>query len=251
MRRLKKFITAAVSAALIASFTLTTSVFAAIPIAETTSDSYSSEAESYYNMLPSGVRESFESQGWTIHIKDLNTVNAEASSLGADVSEGEYVAGYTDTASKTIVLADQYAGYAMNHEMGHFVDMIMNNSTSQTEAFTTIYAAEKNQFDGGSNSYAQSDSYEYFAEAFREYIECAGYLQATAPQTYEYIDAIVSPYGGTTTLGVTTLTRAESGSSSESSDSGQNMMPKEPRIVMIRDVGPMHSGSAVINRKHR
>lgn len=246
MKKIKKLFTAAIAAVLISTVSFTTSVFAAIPIAETTSDTYNSEAETYYNMLPSGIREAFESQGWTIHIKDIDTVNAEAVSLGANLSEDEYVAGFTETNSKTIVLVDQYTGYALNHEMGHYVDIVLNNETSQSDTFSAIYASEKDLLDGGSNDYAQTDSSEYFAEAFREYIECAGYLQSTCPETYEYIDSIVSQYGGTTTLGVTELTRAEEGDSSQTSENGQQPGPQDRRIVMIRGdhmhPGQMHMG---------
>lgn len=250
MKRLNKIVTAVITAVFIASSTLTTSVYAAIPIVETTSEACNLEAESYYNMLPTGVKEAFENLCWTVRIKDLGTVNAEASSLGADISEGEYVAGYTDTASNTVVLSDEYAAYAINHEIGHFVDMIMNNSISQTSEFAAIYAAEKDLFDGGDNSYAKTDAYEYFAEAFREYVECAGYLSATAPQTFAYIDELMASYGGTSTLGVTTLTRADDGKNSGSSDTEQHFVPDDQHIVMIRNFGTMHSGMESLSKKH-
>ena len=42
---------------------------------------------------------------------------------------------------------------------------------------------------------------EYFAETFALYIEYAGSLQQDFPQTYDYMDRLISPYGGTTTKG--------------------------------------------------
>ncbi len=188
----------------------TTSIvsYAACPISSSTSETASAEAREYYNMLPSGVRNAFESGGWHVEISDVVSVNY-ISALYGGFSLGGYVAGYTESYSKVIMLSDTDAGAAMNHEMGHFFDYT-SGMISKSSTFGSIYLAECAAFDGGSNAYASSDVSEYFADAFREYVECAGYLKKTCPQTFAFIDGYVSGYGGTSTLAVTEYTRCDS-----------------------------------------
>ena len=182
--------------------------YASCPISKSTDSSASAEAEKYYNMLPSGVRNAFESKGWHIEITDVASVNY-ISTLYGGFALGGYVAGFTESYSKVIMLSDTDAGSAMNHEMGHFFDYISGH-ISESNTFASIYNAEASSLDGGDNSYAQSDQTEYFAEAYREYIECAGYLKNTCPQTYAFIDGYMQAYGGTSTLSTTTYARCDS-----------------------------------------
>ena len=188
--------------------TYSTVAFAACPISSSTSESASAEAREYYNMLPSGVRNAFESKGWHVEISDVISVNY-ISALYGGFALGGYVAGFTESYSKVIMLADTDAGAAMNHEMGHFFDYI-SGRVSESSTFEAIYNAEASSFDGGSNAYASSNVNEFFADAFREYVECAGYLKKNCPQTYSFIDGYVSSYGGTNTLSVTEYTRCDS-----------------------------------------
>ncbi len=183
-------------------------VQASCPITSSTSTSASIEAEKYYNMLPSALRSKFESQGWEIMISDVTSVNMMSAMYGG-FSLGGYVAGFTESYSKIIMLADSDAGSAMNHEMGHYFDYLQGR-TSDSKQFSDIYKAESTLLDGGSNEYAKSETSEYFAEAFREYIECAGYLKNTCSRTYSYIDGLMAAYGGTSTNGIVEYTRCES-----------------------------------------
>ncbi len=182
--------------------------YAACPISDSVDDGASKEAEAYYNMLPSALRAQFESEGWTIMIKDVASVNLASAALGG-VASGGYVAGFTHSLSRMIILADTDAGGAMNHEMGHYFDY-SKGMPSERSLFLDIFASEKGRFDGGSNSYANSDSNEYFAEAFREYVECAGYLKRTCPRTYSFIDGYMISYGGTSTGDITDYARCDS-----------------------------------------
>lgn len=83
--------------------------------------------------------------------------------------------------------------------MGHFVDWYILKNASSTKTFSKLFSKEAGKIDGGTNSYAQSDSEEYFAEAFSEYIICAGYLKRNAPKTFDYLNSKV---GSTTTMDV-------------------------------------------------
>lgn len=183
-------------------------VYASCPITESTSAAASSEAEKYYNMLPSGIRNTFESKGWHIEITDVASVNY-ISALYGGFTPGGYIAGFTESYSRVIMLSDTDAGAAVNHEMGHFFDYISGN-LSGGSAFSEIYHEESSGFDGGTNTYAMSDPAEYFADAYREYIECAGYLRNSCPKTFSFIDSYMQPYGGTGTITITEYSRCES-----------------------------------------
>lgn len=183
--------------------------YASCPISESNDVDASAEAEKYYNMLPGALRSQFESEGWEILIKDVASVNLACAALGGPVGGGGYVAGFTHSFSRMIILSNTDAGGAMNHEFGHYFDF-SKGKASDSSLFQDIYANEKTSFDDGSNDYAMSGSGEYFAEAFREYVECAGYLKITCPRTYNFIDGYMSAYGGTSTNDVYELTRCES-----------------------------------------
>ncbi|MCR5404447.1 MAG: hypothetical protein K6E91_11615, partial [Butyrivibrio sp.] len=182
--------------------------YAACPIESSTKDDASIEAEKYYNMLPKALRSQFESEGWSITIGSVAAVNLLSALYGESFSEG-YVSGFTEPYSKCIILSDTDAGSAINHEMGHYLDN-SKNYPSKSALFSDIYKAEAGNFDGGNNSYAQSGAEEYFAEAFREYVECAGYLRANCPRTYGFIARYMAAYGGTATNGVTEYSRCSS-----------------------------------------
>lgn len=182
--------------------------YASCPISESTDMSASAEAEKYYNMLPAALRNQFESEGWEIMISSVAAVNLASAALGG-VSGAGYVAGFTHSLSKMIMLADTDAGRAVNHEMGHYFDY-SSGMVSDSAGFIDIFQSEAVAFDGGNNDYAVSDSGEFFAEAFREYIECAGYLKRTCPRTYDYINGLMITYGGTQTEGITELTKCDS-----------------------------------------
>lgn len=182
--------------------------YASCPISESNDADASAEAEKYYNMIPSSLRAQFESEGWEILIKDVASVNLASAALGGTVGGG-YVAGFTHSLSRMIILSNTDAGGAINHEFGHYFDY-SKGMASDSALFQDIYANEKSSFDDGSNDYAMSDAGEYFAEAFREYVECAGYLKSTCPRTYSFIDGYMIAYGGTSTNDVYDLTRCES-----------------------------------------
>ncbi len=182
---------------------------AAFPLAESNSKKASEEAEEYYNKLPQGVRSAFETYGWRVIITDVFKVNYIATLYGGFQSGG-YIAGYTESMSKSIVLSNTDAGASMNHEMGHFFDHILANEVSTSDQFVKIFNDESGYFDEGINDYAMSDPSEYFAEAFREYVECAGYLKKCCPSTYAVMDNLVSPYGGTQTASITEYQRCDS-----------------------------------------
>ena len=116
---------------------------------------------------------------------------------------------------------------------------------SDSNTFETIYKAEASSFDGGTNDYAMSDAGEYFADAFREYVECAGYLKKTCPQTYDFLDGYVSAYGGTSTLNVTYYARCDSHIVEKGAKAAANATAKAARSAAQKT---MEAGAKVVGK---
>lgn len=72
------------------------------------------------------------------------------------------------------------------HEMGHFLDVLKNNP-SKSQEFTSIFNREKEAYDGPNSYYITKNPQEYFAQAYRNYLESPGNLKAKRPLTYDYI----------------------------------------------------------------
>lgn len=76
------------------------------------------------------------------------------------------------------------------HELGHLIDNCKPYSyASKTPTFLAIYNKEKDYVyvEVGNYEYATSDSTEYFASMFCEYITRPALLKIVAPKTYEFM----------------------------------------------------------------
>lgn len=193
------------SAPAAASSTASTSaspITSSAPITESSSPAMSEKVKAVYNLIPENIRKDYENNGWVIKIAPQETIRKEDPWLGSLPTIFGIIAGLTVTSQSTIYLDDKYGAEATAHEMGHYVDMVLLGTEdwppSYSEEFRNLYEKEKNGF---SDDYPKSDAHEYFAETFGLYIEYAGSLQQDFPQTYEYMDRLIAPYGGTTTKG--------------------------------------------------
>ena len=177
-------------------------VSSSAPIVETSNEAMSNKVRAIYNLLPEPIRSDYEANGWKIKIVPQDVIREQDIIASYIPKFLGILAGLTDTGQQIIFLDDEYGDEAMSHEMGHYVDMVLLGSDdippSYSEEFRSIYELEK---EGFKTSYPKSTSHEYFAEAFSLYIECAGSMQQDFPRTYEYMDRLISPYGGTTTKG--------------------------------------------------
>ncbi len=170
-------------------------VYAACPITSSTSDALSTSVSQRYSMLPSSVSTCFENCGWQIIIVDNASINSFA---GIQLPEGYGLSGCTKFSAKTIALSNisDFSYTSINHEVGHFVDGVLSTRNGETAAslrsdFQTIYQAEKSSI---SDPYYTANATEYFAESFKAYVENPTAMQQSAPQTYTYINNIVSTY---------------------------------------------------------
>lgn len=211
MKKIFRFVTVSVFI-LLMILALPLSLKAACPISDSTDSEMTKLVEKQYSMIPKGIRSQYEKSGGSVEITDFISVSAELaqhSDNTIQIPTGNFAAGVYNPNTNDIFLTDFCASSAICHEIGHFADIKCMGNTSQTKAFNKIYKAEAKVFDNGENDYASSDSQEYFAEAFSEYVTCAGYLKKTVPKTYNYIDALMKSYGGTTTNKITVKTDDE------------------------------------------
>ena len=186
-----------------------TPVSSTAPITESSNPEMSEKVRAVYNLIPEPIRKDYEDNGWVIKIVPQDTIRSVDPWMAQMPTIFGILAGLTDTGSKTIYLDDKYGDDAMAHEMGHYVDIVLLGSDdvppSCSDEFRSLYDAEK---EGFNSSYPKSDAHEYFAETFSLYVEYAGSMQKDFPRTYEYMDRIISPYGGTSTKGKT-MTKEE------------------------------------------
>jgi len=79
------------------------------------------------------------------------------------------------------------------HEFGHMIDYGYNREYESGDVeFTDIYYDEKDYFVTDNNyAYATSNTTEYFADSFAEYMMNPQRLKDNTPRTYAYIDYVV------------------------------------------------------------
>ena len=184
-------------------------ITSAAPITSSSKPSVNDGVSAIYSLIPEAIRNDYEQNGWVIKIVPDDEIRNKAGLIGMIPGFIGTVAGLTVIDENTIYLNDKYAEEAIGHEMGHYVDIVLLGSDdwppSFSDEFNSIYESEKETF---RSNYPKSDPSEYFAETFGLYIEYAADLKKDFPKTYEYMDRLISPFGGTTTLS-RSMTEAE------------------------------------------
>ena len=143
-----------------------------------------------YDMEPDSVKALFVNEGWSLNVVPGNKI---AGYYNGSFSDEDYIlSGVTDSGKKDIYVSDRedYGINAVNHEMGHFLDLSSNRMYSDMKKFKDIYKEEKDN--GVHSEYIKSSPTEYFAESYCMYIEKPDVLQKMYPKTYAYMDGIVS-----------------------------------------------------------
>ncbi|MCD8082356.1 MAG: hypothetical protein LUE86_02225 [Clostridiales bacterium] len=155
-------------------------------------DAFVTQANELLSLLPYEVREQLGKDGWTFVITDKN--------LSQYFYNGAYrsVAGTTALPEQWIYIEDREKAISRSviHETGHAIDYELG-WVSRSEAFKTIYHAEKGSFCGSTStgdSYEVSSDQEYFASAWSEYILNPTSLLARTPQTYAFIEKSMLAY---------------------------------------------------------
>lgn len=132
-----------------------------------------------YSNLPESVKKLF---------KDTDCTITEVSYI-KDNCAGILYTGHTSYPQIEIVYNARYIQNVTYHEFGHLLDYGYNNYfESEDDEFMNIYYAERSNFKNNYNyEYAVSNSTEYFAEAFAEYMKNPQQLKDNTPRTYNYI----------------------------------------------------------------
>ena len=160
---------------------------------------------SLYNKNPSEVTSAFETLGWQFEYAPEEQMSSYYKKVyNTDtVPEDLSVQGATIFEDKTIYLINSSKGAstALNHEVGHFVDYcyaVSGTGTlfSETSDFNKIYEKEAKTskiFD----EYAVSTATEYFATAYKNYVENNSTLKKDYPNTYTMVDSCLLVIGET------------------------------------------------------
>lgn len=140
----------------------------------------------YYLGIPENVRQYLEDKGWTFI--------CSAQSFGKRYGYTGSILALTVYKDKVIYIDNRKkAESAIVHEVGHAIDYSYE-FTSNSQAFNDIFAVEHNNVSSfWKTHHSNTDTaVEYFAEAFQIYVQQPENLQTYCPQTYEYIQNIVS-----------------------------------------------------------
>ena len=100
--------------------------------------------------------------------------------------------GYTGLfSSRNKQITMRYQSNIVYHELGHYL-AYTTGKTDLSDEFIKIYNKEKNKFDGDIKDYITSNSREYFAESYRDYVTRKTTLKKKRPQTYKYIEKVLN-----------------------------------------------------------
>lgn len=117
-----------------------------------------------------------------------------------DVEEGEDILGFYRHDGSMIVLESDDNDYlfTLKHELGHAIDIYVENGVSKFMYSNSKYFLEIMQEEGlnlfvESNSYYLSSPQEYFAQCYAMYLdeEAREELREYAPRTFHYMDYVI------------------------------------------------------------
>lgn len=140
----------------------------------------------YYLGIPENVRQYLEDQSWTFI--------CSAQSFGKRYGYTGSILALTVYKDKVIYIDNRKkAESAIVHEVGHAIDYSYG-FTSNSQTFNDIFVIEHNNVSSFWKTHHNNTdtAVEYFAEAFQIYVQQPENLQTYCPQTYEYIQNIVS-----------------------------------------------------------
>lgn len=136
-------------------------------------------------IIPDEILQDFNNDGFEIILTDV------------DISKKYYKGDVAGTISGLFVESDKkiyisrksnFIEYATVHEIGHYFDF-KNNWISVSKEFINIYNAEKEDLKTFSyDEHYKSNSKEFFATSFKEYLKNPKRLKKYTPLTYQYMN---------------------------------------------------------------
>lgn len=147
-------------------------------------------AASFYFSIPEFIRTEFKKDGWQVVLTDKDIskqyyngpVKGRLSGLASSREKKLYVHGSRNDIRRSMI-----------HEFGHYWDYTCGIPSTDAK-FNDIYLIEKETFyeKWKTDDHATSNSQEYFAEAFAQLILYPNILKKNCPNTYKYLQDIVS-----------------------------------------------------------
>lgn len=139
--------------------------------------------------IPSHILECFNEHGFQVVLTDVNI----AERYYHDTSLGD-IAGLFVENESTIYISSKrnYINHSTIHEFGHFFDYI-NDWSSLSKDFTNIYIEEKDNLKIISHdNHYKSNSSEFFATSFQQYLNNPEKLKNEVPKTYNYLKEMLN-----------------------------------------------------------
>lgn len=128
--------------------------------------------------------QSISDAGYTISIVS----DYDSTYYDNEYMKNNHVYGITNLTIKTVYLLDDILALSDTelHEVGHVIDESFG-MISESETFRELYNEHKNEL----NSYAATNSTEYFATAYNEYRVRPHKLEKNSPEIYKYFEKIL------------------------------------------------------------
>lgn len=137
-----------------------------------------------YLEIPSHIRERFEREGFLIIMTGQDITKPAYAPYGGYFGIGK-IKSVFDYERRLLFVNDEWPT-AVIHEMGHYVNDILDNFSSRTEN-KEIFTTEASKI----SQYAMSNDREYFAEAFRLYITDPELLAVISQESYSLVEQAV------------------------------------------------------------
>ena len=153
-------------------------------------DSWAEMADDQLSLINPNILEAFKESDWKMVVskKNLNEFCNEP-------EDGPKILGTTDFNSETIYLnpTQNSINEATIHEMGHWLDRRLL-TISDSEKFQDVFEKEHQRFRYHFYDIDGLNTHEMFAEAFFQYYIDGEKLKTLCPETYNFIDNVVSHF---------------------------------------------------------
>lgn len=134
------------------------------------------------SVLPANLRNAFTEDGWSIYVTDINI---DQTYYGGQYGRVMATTNYEE--QRILVESRQDAAYESPiHEIGHWFDYYVG-FPSYTEEFASVYSAESGTFIRSYGSACVTNTLEFFAEGFWQYIIDPVRLKSISPGLYWFI----------------------------------------------------------------
>lgn len=138
------------------------------------------------NKIPLSLLKEFNNQKFSVVITTKDVKSYYNYSFSGTMT------GLFDPMAQKIYISskESHINNSIIHEFGHALDLILgkDNYISLSKEWANIY---KSEYKTASSSYYKANAQEYFADAFKRYINDSKSLKSKSPKTYNFIDLAI------------------------------------------------------------